>query len=106
MKAVTDENFDSTVSMHEGKLVIVDCHAEWCAPCKILKPTLEKVASEMQEAVEIYGADIEESPGLAKKFQIRGVPTLLWFKDGSLVKTTVGVMKKEQLVSEIRLLTS
>ena len=104
MKVVTAENFDSAVNSSD-KLVIVDCYADWCAPCKVLKPTLEKLATEMKDTIELCGVDIEESPDIAKKYGIRGVPTLLWFKNGSLVGMTVGTMRKEQLVSEIKTLT-
>jgi thioredoxin 1 len=106
MKTLTEEAFDKLVKRSDDKLVIVDCYADWCAPCKILKPTLEKVSSQMQDSVEIFEADIEENPGLIKRFGIKSIPTLLWFRNGTLVKTTVGAIRENQLVEEISKLES
>lgn len=101
MKTITDGNFQEKLLGSNEKLLLVDCSAEWCSPCKKLKPILEQLAVEHADQVDINILDIEENPETVKKFQIRGVPSLLWFKNGILVQTTVGLLSKQSLVKEI-----
>lgn len=101
MKTVTDNTMEDVISQSSGKLQIVDCTAEWCAPCKKLKPILEKLNSDMSDKVEVHVLDIEENSETVKKYQVKGIPTLLWFRNGGLVKTTMGMQSQANLVSTI-----
>lgn len=82
------------------KLTIVDCYADWCGPCKMLKPILESAAQKYPD-IEVVGLDIDANPDFAAANKIRGVPTLLWYKNGELVHTTVGVTQPKVLAEKI-----
>ena len=81
-------------------LTVVDCFAEWCGPCKMLKPLLEKVAADNVD-VNFVAVDIDENADFAAENKIRGVPTLLWYKGGQLVDTTVGVSPEKVLREKV-----
>lgn len=83
------------------KPVLVDFWAEWCGPCKMIAPILEEVAQEYGNKVIFAKVNIEENPKIAPKFNIRGIPTLLIFKQGKVVATQVGALSKAQLKSFI-----
>lgn len=100
MKAVTDLTLSDALSK-SNKLVVVDCHAEWCMPCKRLKPVLEDLAKSKASSTEFVTLDIDENSQTALKYQVRGVPTLLFFKGGKLLETTVGLQKKSTLEETI-----
>ena len=87
----TEESFDSLIS--DG-LVLVDFFATWCGPCKMLSPILEELASD-RASVKIVKIDVDENSNLAKKYGIMSVPTMLLFKDGSLVSSKNGFIPKE-----------
>jgi thioredoxin 1 len=100
MRNVTgSEVLTESVAKRE-KLTIVDCYADWCGPCKQLKPILESAAAKYP-GIEVVGLDIDANPEFAAANKIRGVPTLLWYKGGELVQTTVGVMKPSVLAEKI-----
>jgi len=105
MKTVTDQTLADTISK-SSKLLIVDCHAEWCMPCKRLKPVLETLAKDRSTAVDIVSLDIDDNSQSALKYQIRSVPTLLFFKGGKLVDTVVGLQKKSSLEEAVDRLSS
>ena len=74
------------------QLTIVDCYADWCGPCKMLKPMLERISEDYDvAAVEFVALDIDANPEFAQKHNIRSIPTLLWYKGGNLVHTSAGV---------------
>lgn len=77
-------------------LTVVDCFAEWCGPCKMLKPMLDRISKDYP-GVNFVAVDIDENADFAAENKIRGVPTLLWYKGGSLVDTTVGVSPEKIL---------
>ncbi|WP_150137974.1 thioredoxin TrxA [Candidatus Enterovibrio escicola] len=93
---LTDDSFEVDV-IKSAVPVLVDFWAEWCGPCKMIAPILEEIAFEYEGKVTIGKLNIDQNSGTPPKFGIRGIPTLLLFKDGSLVATKVGVLSKTQL---------
>lgn len=95
---VTDANFDDVV-LKAGGAVLVDYWAEWCGPCKMIAPVLEEVAQEYEGRLTICKLNIDENPETPPKFGIRGIPTLMLFKDGNVETTKVGALSKSQLTA-------
>lgn len=81
--------------------VLVDMFAEWCGPCKAMAPILQDVKSKVGENVKIIKIDVDKNPQVAQKFQVRGVPTLILFKEGKLLWRQSGVVESSQLVDVI-----
>ncbi len=98
---VTDENFDTEV-IKSSKPIVVDFWAEWCGPCKMIGPILDEISDEMSDEVSIAKHNIDEEPNTPSKFGIRGIPTMLLFKDGELKSTKVGATPKSDIVSWIK----
>lgn len=96
ISAVTDENFESEV-IQSPLPVLVDFWAEWCRPCKMLMPTVEKLANDYQGKAKFVKLNIEESNQIPAKYAIVGIPTLLVFKGGKLVGRKSGMMNESQL---------
>lgn len=96
-KHLSDAEFDATVSGSKGP-VLVDFWAEWCGPCKQLSPILDEVASELSDKVTVAKVNIDDNPESPQKYGVRGIPTLILFKDGKPVATKVGSMPKSQLL--------
>ena len=94
--AVTDQSFKSDV-IESSKPVLVDFWAEWCGPCKQIGPALEQISDEMGDQVTVAKVNIDENPDTPGKFHVRGIPTLMIFKDGQVVATKVGAMTKGML---------
>ncbi len=97
---VTDESFDSDVLQSETP-VLVDYWAEWCGPCKMIAPILEEVSSEYTDKLRIAKLDVDQNQATSMKYGIRGVPTLMLFKEGDIVATHVGALTKSQLTAFI-----
>lgn len=95
----TDENLKQAIA--SGRPVVVDFWAEWCGPCKQIAPIVEQLAEEYADRVLIGKCDIEDSIDSAAEYGVRGVPTLLFFKDGKLVDRNVGSTTRDALVAKI-----
>ena len=94
----SDEGFDTEVLQSE-KPVLVDYWAEWCGPCKMIAPILEEVASEYGEKIKVCKMNIDENQETPPSYGIRGIPTLILFKNGEVEATKVGALSKTQLQS-------
>jgi len=95
--SVTDENFEAEV-LNSDKPVLLDFWAEWCGPCKMIGPVLEEMAGERDD-ITIAKMNIDENPETPTKFGVRSIPTLLIFKGGEAVATTMGAKPKAQLTA-------
>ena len=98
---VTDENFETQV-IKATKPTLVDFWAEWCGPCKQIGPILEEISDELKEHVVVAKHNIDEHPNQPTKYGVRGIPTMLLFKDGELKATKVGATTKSNIVSWIK----
>ncbi|MEH6402891.1 MAG: thioredoxin TrxA [Sneathiella sp.] len=98
---VTDASFDQDVLKSEG-LVLVDFWAEWCGPCKQIAPSLEAISNEMGENITIAKINIDENPNTPTKYGVRGIPTMMLFKDGEVAGTKVGASPKGQIEDWIK----
>ncbi|OTQ57366.1 thioredoxin TrxA [Gilliamella sp. A7] len=94
--SLSEATFDKTIN-ESIKPVLVDFWAEWCGPCKMVAPILEEIAQEYGDKIIIAKLNVEQNPNIAPKFGIRGIPTLLIFKNGEVVATQVGALSKVQL---------
>ena len=99
-KTVTDESFEADV-LKAGGPVLVDFWAEWCGPCKQIGPALEEIAKELGHKVTVAKINIDENAVTPGKFGVRGIPTLMIFKDGQVTATKVGAMAKTKIVEWI-----
>jgi len=100
IKHVSDASFEADV-LQPGSAVLVDYWAEWCGPCKMIAPILDEVAGTYQGKLQIAKMNVDENREIPAKFGIRGIPTLMLFKDGQLAATKVGAMSKAQLTAFI-----
>lgn len=94
----TDASFESDVLKADGA-VLVDYWAPWCGPCKMVAPILDELASEYQGRLTIVKVNVDDNPGIAQKYGVRGIPTLTLFKGGSVEATKVGALSKSQLTA-------
>ena len=100
IKHITDASFEADV-LQPGSTVLVDFWAEWCGPCKMIAPILDEVATAYQGKLSIAKMNVDENRALPAKFGIRGIPTLMLFKNGELAATKVGALSKAQLTAFI-----
>ncbi len=94
---LTDENFEQVLS--ENKTVLVDFWASWCAPCRMLSPVIDQLAEEQTGDVAVGKVNVDEQSGLASRFGVMSIPTVVVFQNGEEAARSVGVVPKEQLLS-------
>ena len=93
---VTDSNFDELV-LKASTPVLVDYWAEWCGPCKMIAPVLDEISQEYTGKITVAKLNIDENPAIPSHYGVRGIPTLMLFKDGDIEATKVGALTKSQL---------
>lgn len=97
----TDQDFDTAV-MKENNVSLVDFWAEWCGPCRLLGPTIDQIADEYQGKVKVFKMNVDENPMTPSRYNIRGIPTVLVFKNGQLVDQMVGNQPKDAITQVIQ----
>src|SRR5690242_21615535 len=93
VKEFTDQNFETEV-LKASELVLVDFWAEWCGPCRMLAPVIDALADEYQGRLKVYKMDVDANEEVPARYQIRGIPTVMLFKDGQVVERLVGAQPK------------
>jgi len=96
----TDANFDALV-LSSDKPVIVDFWAVWCGPCRMVGPIVQEIGEEFGDKVLVGKLDVDHNPGVARKYGIRNIPTILFFKNGEVVDKQVGAVPKQVLVEKL-----
>ena len=96
VQTITDDNFEQTV-LKSSSPVLVDFWAEWCGPCRMIAPSIEAIATELQGKAVIGKMNVDDNPNVAQKFGVTSIPTLMMFKDGKLVDRMVGAAPKGAL---------
>ena len=97
---VTDDNFEAEV-LKSDLPVLVDYWAEWCGPCKMIAPVLDEITGEYAGKIKVAKLNIDDNPNTPPRYGIRGIPTLMLFKDGEVEATKVGAVSKSQLIAFI-----
>lgn len=98
INTISDSSFEQDVLQAEG-LVLVDYWAEWCGPCKMIAPVLEEIATEYAGKVKVCKLNIDDNKDTPPKYAVRGIPTLMLFKNGNVEATKVGALSKSQLAA-------
>ena len=99
--AVTDADFETQIEKHDG-LAVVDFWATWCGPCRLIAPILEQLASEYEGKAKVAKLDVDANVRTASRFNVRSIPTILFFKNGKLVDQVVGAVPKPQLEQKFK----
>ena len=97
---ITDANFEADV-LKSDTPVLVDFWAAWCRPCSIMSPVLDELAADYKGKIKVAKVNVDDSPQLASKYQVRGIPTLLFFDKGEVIEQVVGVVQKDYLEEKI-----
>jgi thioredoxin 1 len=97
---VSDDSFEADVLKADGP-VLVDFWAEWCGPCRQIAPALDEISTELKGKIAVAKVNIDENPGVPSRYGVRGIPTLMIFKDGQVVSTKVGAMAKTRIADWI-----
>ncbi|KPJ88987.1 MAG: thioredoxin [Gemmatimonas sp. SG8_17] len=97
---VSDDSFEEQIEQQQG-VALVDFWAAWCAPCQVIAPSVAQLAEEYEGRVKVAKLDVDTNQKTAMRFNVRSIPTLLVFKDGTLVDTVVGAVPKDHLVNTL-----
>lgn len=100
---ITDANFEEIV-LKSDKPVLLDFWAEWCGPCRMVAPFVQQISEEFEGKAVVGKVDVDNNPGVAAKFGIRNIPTILFFKNGEIADKQVGAVPKNTLVSKLEAL--
>ena len=101
IKYLSDTDFE-TIILKNTKPVLVDFWAEWCMPCRMIGPEIEKLADEKSDILIVGKVNVDENPQTSMKYQVRSIPTMILFKDGQEVKRIIGARPKDQIFAEIK----
>lgn len=101
---VTDQSFADAVK--SNKILIVDCYADWCGPCRMIAPIVEDLANEYSGRVAFAKVDVDQSPAVSRQFHISSIPTLLFFKNGEMIDRQIGALPKHALQARVEALLS
>ena len=97
----SDDSFEKDIT-NENLPILIDFWAEWCGPCKQIGPILEELSTQYENKLKIFKINIDENPQIPQKYAVRGIPTLMLFKDGNLIDTKVGSLPKSSLDAWIK----
>ncbi|MGB4098220.1 MAG: thioredoxin [bacterium] len=100
MQSVSKEQFSEIIGQSQ-KLVVVDCGAAWCGPCKKLTPILEELGVSMGEKIDVVYVDVGEQPALAREHGVMSLPTVLFFKNGEILDRIIGLVGKDKIIEKI-----
>ena len=100
---LTEANFDTELARHPG-LLLVDFWAEWCAPCRMVAPVLEELVKESSGTLMLAKVNVDDNPGLAARYGIRSIPTMLFVKGGKVLDQVIGAVPKSQLQKKLQAL--
>ncbi len=95
------DNFNNEV-IEADKLVLVDFYADWCGPCKMMSPIIDKIAEENSEDVKVCKLNVDEAQNIAIEYNVMSIPTLIMFKNGNVVDTMIGLQSKEEVLENLR----
>ena len=98
---ITNENFEKEV-LQADKTVLADFYADWCGPCKMLSPVLDELAAEYSDRARFCKVNVDDEPELSARFGIASIPTLIFFKNGEILKKTVGYREKDELEETLK----
>jgi thioredoxin 1 len=99
--AVTDANFEAEIEKASG-VAVVDFWAEWCGPCRVVGPIIDQLAAEYAGKAKVAKMDVDANPKTGMRFNVRSIPTILFFKDGKVVDTVIGALPKPHLDAKFR----
>ena len=97
---LTDENFENEV-LKSDKICLVDFYADWCGPCKMMSPVIDKIAEEMGDKIKVGKVNSDENVDLVSKYEIMSIPTIMVIQNGETKKTFVGVTSKEEIINAL-----